>query len=169
MLEFPLLWILNQPVSSLPILETDFAKELFAGTKRARQLAKQSIGRAQKAQKQQYDKNSTIPAITEGDLVMLRVEPKFKLDKTYRGHYRVTGVTQINVLIRPINDPNGEVLDVSIQRVSKCKEQLSTSTPWMGHGPGRGRRQIKKISVTQPVNDTMPMTRRNESPVVTTP
>ena len=41
-----------QAVSSLPILETDFAKELFAETKRARQLAKQSIRKAQKAQKQ---------------------------------------------------------------------------------------------------------------------
>ena len=75
-------------------------------------MAKQSIGRAQKAQKQQYDKHSTITAIIEGDLVMLRVEPKFKLDRTYRGPYRVTGVTPTNVLIRPINDPNGEVLQM---------------------------------------------------------
>ena len=86
-------------------------------------MAKQSIGKAHKAQKQQYDKHSTIPAITEGDIVMLRVEPRFKLDRTFRGPYRVTGVTPTNVLIRPINDPNGEVLDVSIQRVSKCKER----------------------------------------------
>ena len=38
----------------------------------------------------------------------------------------------------------------------------------MGHGRGRRQRQIKKTSVTQPVNDTMSMTRRNESPAVTT-
>ena len=156
-----------QPVSSLPVLETDYAKELFAETKRARQLAKQCIGRAQKAQKHQYDKHSTIPAIIEGDLVMLRVEPKFKLDRTYRGPYRVTGVTPTNVLIRPMNDPNGEILDVSIQRVSKCKEQLSTSTPWMGHGRGRRRRQIKKAVVIQPVDDTSIASNKNS--VVNTP
>ena len=156
-----------QPVSSLPVLETDYAKELFAETKRARQLAKQCIGRAQKAQKHQYDKHSTIPAIIEGDLVMLRVEPKFKLDRTYRGPYRVTGVTPTNVLIRPMNDPNGEILDVSIQRVSKCKEQLSTSTPWMGHGRGRRRRQIKKAVVIQPVDNTSIAS--NENSVVNTP
>ena len=38
----------------------------------------------------------------------------------------------------------------------------------MGHGRGQHRRQIKKTSVTQPVNDTISMTRRNESPAVTT-
>ena len=140
-----------KPVSSLPILETDYAKELFAETKRARQLAK--------AQKQQYDKHSRIPALTEGDLVMLRVELKFKLDRAYRGPYRVTGVTPTNVLIRPINDPNGEVLDVSIQRVSKCREQLSSSTPWMGHGRRQRRRQIKKTIAAQPVNETNSVTR----------
>ena len=47
-----------QPVSSLPVLETDYAKELFAETKQARQLAKQNIERAQTAQKKQYDKHS---------------------------------------------------------------------------------------------------------------
>ena len=90
---------------------------------------------------------------------MLRVEPKFKLDRAYRGPYRVTGVTPTNVLIRPVNDPNGEVLDVSIQRVSKCREQLSSSTPWMGHGRRRRRCQIKKTSTAQPVKETSSVTR----------
>ena len=35
-----------QPVSPLPVLETDFAKESFVETKQARQLAKQSIEKA---------------------------------------------------------------------------------------------------------------------------
>ena len=56
----------------------------------------------------------------------------------------MTGVTPINVFIRPINDPTGEVLDVSIQRVSKCSEELSLATPWMGHGSRWCRQQIKK-------------------------
>ena len=98
---------------------------------------------------------------------MLRVEPKFKLDRIYRGPYRVTGVTPTNVLIRPMNDPNGEILDVSIQRVSMCKEQLSTSSPWMGHGCGRRRQQIKKTTVTQSVDDISITS--NKSAAVNTP
>ena len=39
---------------------------------------------------------------------MLKVEPRFKLDRSYRGPYRVQGVTPTNVFIRPVNDPNGE-------------------------------------------------------------
>ena len=57
-----------QPVSLLPVLETDNAKELFAETKRARQLAKQNIERAQKAQKKQNDKHSQCSTLSEGDL-----------------------------------------------------------------------------------------------------
>ena len=38
-----------QPTRVLPVLETDFAKELFAETKRARQLAKKTIEKSQRA------------------------------------------------------------------------------------------------------------------------
>ena len=98
---------------------------------------------------------------------MFRVEPKFKLDRTYRIPYIVTRVTPTNVLIRPMNDSNGEILDVSIQRISKCKEQLSTSTPWMGNGRGWHRRQIKKPAVIQPVDNTSIAS--NENSAVDTP
>lgn len=49
--------------------------------------------------------------------------------------YRVTWLTPANVFIRMTNDPNGEVLDVSIQWVPKCSEKLfSSATSWIGHG-----------------------------------
>ena len=155
-----------QPVSSLPVLETDYARELFAETKRARQLAKQTIERAQTAQKKQYDKHSRCSTLSEGDLVMLKVEPRFKLDRSYRGPYRVQGVTPTNVFIRPVNDPNGEVLDVSIQRVSKCSEMLSSSVPWMGHtNKQRRRRRIKKSLHTNPVEDVTVAADNSVSPM----
>ena len=136
-----------QSISSLLVLETDYTKKFFAETKQVRQLAKQNIGKAQKAQKQQYDKHSRYSTLLAGDIVMLKVEPRFKLDRSHRGPYRVQGVTPTNVFIRPVNDPNGEILDVSIQRVSKCSEMLSSAVPWMGH-TNRQRRhhQIKKKS-----------------------
>ena len=70
---------------------------------------------------------------------MLKVEPRFKLDRPYKGPYRVKKVTPTNVFIQQINDPSSEVLDVSIQRVSKCSTNLETAAPWLGHsGKSRG-------------------------------
>ena len=71
---------------------------------------KQNIEKAQKAQKQQYDEHPQCSALSKGDLVMLKA--RFKINRSYRGHYRVQGVTPTNVFIRPVNDPNGEVLNV---------------------------------------------------------
>ena len=143
-----------QPVSSLPVLETDYARELFAETKQARQLAKQNIERAQTAQKKQYDKHSQYSTLSQGDLVMLKAKPRFKLDRSYRGLYRVQGVTPTNVFIRPDNDPNGEVLNVSIQQVSECSEMLSSAVPWMGHTNKQHHHcRIKKSLHTNPVGD----------------
>ena len=76
---------------------------------------------------------------------MLKVEPHFKLDGTFRGPYCVESVTSTNVVIRPVNDPTAEPWNVSIQRVSRCSEALSAASPWYGHGgKNRKRRQIRK-------------------------
>ena len=40
----------------------------------------------------------------EGDLVMLKVEPKFKLDRTFQGPYGVHVVTSTSARVQPIND-----------------------------------------------------------------
>ena len=80
------------------------------------------------------------------DLVMMKVEPKFRLDRTYRGPYRVLDVTSTNAIIQKVNDPNSEKLNVSLQRLSKCDRQLSEEVPWMGHGRSRRRRQIRNTT-----------------------
>ena len=43
---------------SMPLLETDYARELFKELKQARQLAQKSIGKLQEQQKVQYDKGA---------------------------------------------------------------------------------------------------------------
>jgi len=92
-------------------------------------LAQKVIKQAQKGQKYQYDKTAKETNIQEGNIVMLKVEPRFKLDRLYKGPYRVKEVTPTNVFIQQINDPNGEVLDISIQRLSKCSSNLEAATP----------------------------------------
>ena len=100
------------PVMKHPTLESEYGKELFKELEQVCEMAKQNIGRAQFGQKVQYDKSASEIKITEGNLAMLKVEPRFKLDRTFRGPYRVTGVTSTCATIVPINTPNGEVIIV---------------------------------------------------------
>jgi len=46
--------------------------------------------------------------INVGDRVMLQEQPKFKLDRTYQGPYRVYEVTDTNAKIKPVTKPNDE-------------------------------------------------------------
>ena len=48
---------------------------------------------AQVNQKEQYDKRWKEPVIKVDDLVMLKVDPRFKLDHSFWGQYRVHSVT----------------------------------------------------------------------------
>ena len=138
------------PVMKHPTLESEYGKELFKELKQVREMAKQNIGRAQFGQKVQYDKSASEIKITEGDLAMLKVEPRFKLDRTFRGPYRVTGVTSTCATIVPINSPDGEVINVSLQRLSRCKgEHLGAVSPWMGHGRTHKRRQLRRNKRSQ--------------------
>ena len=135
-----------QPVYSTLVLETEFAKELFQDLREARKLAQRNIKKAQHQQKQGYDKSAVEPTIKVDDLVMLKVEPRFKLDRTYKGPYRVIEVTSTNAVIRPVHDPLAEPWNVSLQRLSKCSVELAAGTPWFGHGKSRKRRKIKRTS-----------------------
>ena len=53
--------------------------------KKARQLAKKNIQKTQGHQKKQYDQRAQDNNIHAGDLVMLKVELRFKLDQGYKG------------------------------------------------------------------------------------
>ena len=66
-------------------VESEYGRELFQEKKRIRQVVQKGIKKAQRSQKDQYDKHVKESKIEVGDLVMLKVEPKFKLDRTFRG------------------------------------------------------------------------------------
>jgi len=42
------------------------------------------------------------------DLVMVEIEPQFKLDETFCGSYHVKSITSIDVVIKKVNDPKAE-------------------------------------------------------------
>ena len=70
-----------------PIVDTEYAKEVSKELKRARAVAKDNIQKAQKNQKRHYDRKLKECKLKVGDLVMLKVQPLFKLDLSYKGRY----------------------------------------------------------------------------------
>ena len=95
-----------------------------------------------------------------GDLVMLKMEPTFKLERIFRGPYRVHNVTSTCAGIQPINSPNEETIFVSLQCLSRCHaSMLENIKPWLGHGKKRRCRQVQPRAdandpVTVPRTDT---------------
>ena len=75
---------------------------------------------------------------------MLKVDAKFKLDRSYRGPYRVHNVTSTCACIQPINSPDKEKIFVSLQQLSRCDSVgLASAKPWLGHGRTRKRPLIR--------------------------
>ena len=68
-----------QPADKMPVVETGYARELFSDLKYVRKLAQENVKKAQRKQKLSYDKSAKGPTIKVNYLVMLKVEPSFKL------------------------------------------------------------------------------------------
>ena len=87
------------PQVKYPVIETEFGKELAKELKCARELARKNIQSAQRAQKQHYDRGVKDVELQVGDLVMLKVEPKFRLDRVYKGPFQIKSLTSTNAVI----------------------------------------------------------------------
>ena len=62
---------------------------------------------------------------------MLKVQPKDKLDRKYKGPFVIKSITDTNAVIHS-KDSSSEEINVSIQRLSKCGGGMSNVKPWLG-------------------------------------
>ena len=76
-------------------------------------MAKQNIGKKQKEQKKYYDQRSKEIELRVGELVMLKTEPRFKLDHSFKGPFVVKSLTSTNVVIQLKDDDTAELVNVS--------------------------------------------------------
>ena len=134
----------SAPTVRYPIVATEYAKELCRDLKATRELAGKNIKKAQAVQKVQYDKSVKERDLKEGDLVMLKVQPRFKLDRPYKGPFQVQSLTSTNAVIKLVNDTNAEPWNVSRQRLSKCHPGMESVKPWVGHSKRLRRRRVLK-------------------------
>lgn len=135
----------NVPAETYPIVATEYAKELSLELKRARKAAKDNIEKSQREQKKQYDRRSKECDLQVGDLVMLKVQPRFKLDRSYKGPFTIQSLTTTNAVIKLVGDASAEPWNVSRQRLSKCHHGMDQAQPWVGHtNKLRRRRKIRR-------------------------
>jgi len=151
----------DAPVVKYHTIETEYGRALFKELQTTREVAQKTIGKAQQIQKHNYDKKATDSHLEEGGLCMLKVEPRFRLDRSYRGPFRIQSLTTTNAVITPVNNCNGEPINVSRQRLSRASPLVEAGKPWLGHsGKLRRRRQIRRTtsnhSRADPVDGTPP-------------
>ena len=83
---------------------TDCAQELSKDLQKARAITKNNIQKAQKDQKKHYDRKSKMCELQVEDSVILKVKPRFKLDRSYKGSFTVESLTATNAVIQMSGD-----------------------------------------------------------------
>ena len=91
------------------------------------------------------------------DLVMLKTEPRFHLDRYYKGPFVIRSLSTTNADIQLKDDPAAEILNVSRQCLSLCNVYMSQSIPWLGHsGKLRKRRRVHQRKKREPATTSNP-------------
>ena len=126
-----LLWTLRY-LSEVPNSGHRICKKVSKELKRAWAVAKDNIQKAQKNHRRHYDHKSKECKLKVGSLVMLKVQPRFKLDRSYKGLFTVESLTAINAVIKVRGDSSARPCNVSRQCLSKCHSGMEQVKPWIG-------------------------------------
>ena len=137
---------LTVPRPQFPVVESDYALALEKELK-IRSVTKKNVEAAQRRQKKYYDKAAKDNGLTVGDLVMLKVQPKFKLDRHYKGPFIIKALTDTNAVIQIKTDVNAEELNVLRQSLSKCGGAMSNAKPWIRQSGKLKKRQVVRKPV----------------------
>ena len=93
---------------------------------------------------------------------MMKTQPQFHLDRSFKGPFIVKTVTPTNAVIQLKGDNSAELINVSRQRLSKCNVGMEDSTPWVGHSNKCRRIRTRKAPVQQ--RDSAAQIRAHEVP-----
>ena len=148
---------LSQPRTLYQIDLEDYRTEVVAGLSEAWELARTKV-KAQKRQKDQYDRNATAPQYKIGDRVFV-YQPREESRKDRKlvppsfGPYRIIDKTSTDVSVRPVDHPEDEPIFVHMDRIFPCPEgvpdvsYLGARRRRKGRGSrGRGRQRSRNNS-----------------------
>ena len=121
------------------------------------ELARISIKKTQRNQKNYYDKRSKPPKFKVGERVLVYM-PSAKACKAYKfarpfhGPYRIRSLDGTGVVIQPVNKPQAEPIRVAYDRIRHCSELIADKF-WPTSATNCRGKHSKKISSTPANSD----------------
>ena len=127
-----------------PVDVCDYREQLILQLSSARQLAVESIGKAQKRYKAQYDKRAAPADYHIGDWVIVRFPQEEsghlrKLSRPWHGPYRIVNRADPDVTVMKVYFPQHSTIQVHQTRVQPCPPDWPNGFYWYGdkrHGAG---------------------------------
>ena len=94
------------------------------------ELARQSIGKAQKRPNACYDKRTQEARFAVGELVFLLKPSETtgasrQFARPFHGPYRITSVDVNNAYIHRVDHPQDEAILVALQRLRRCPDEIA--------------------------------------------
>ena len=140
----------------------DFKTDLVCNLSDAWSLAQQNICKAQKKQKQQYDRKCKPSKYRVGDRVFVHMPGEvrgkaWKFSRPFHGPYRILELTASNASVRQVDRPQDTPIFVSLERLRMCPKEIPTGQTW---SKKRRRKQTKAdhrlaSQKTQPREETV--------------
>ena len=137
----------------------DYREELVLSLTSARDLAAQAIQKSQERYKRNYDRRSTYTTTPwrVGDWVMVHMPqdesgPQRKLSRPWHGPFRISSISDPDVLLTKVYFPQDCDIHVHQSRVKACPPQFPAGFFWYGgrrRGPGRPPRWVSEMLDTQ--------------------
>ena len=142
------------PTSDLsPYDLRDYREELMLSLTSARELAADTIQRAQARYKHQYDKGSKEISFRVGDWILVRFPQDesgrwWKLSRPWHGPYRIVAKSDPGVICSKVYYPQDEPIRVHQSRICLCPQDFPAGFFWYGgrrRGPGRPPRWVEQL------------------------
>ena len=135
---------LMEPEVLQPTDVSDYREQLVLSLTSARDLATQSIRKAQNQYKSQYDKKSTKRTYQVGDWVLVKFPAEEsgknrKLSQPWHGPYRVLSCPDPDIVVSKVYFPDDGQIQVHQLRVTPCPVSFPSGYYWYGrkkHSPG---------------------------------
>ena len=144
------MWLPTSAVQPADV--SDYREHLMLSLTTARELAAQTIQRAQQRYKKQYDKTSEQLTFKKGDWVLVRFPQEEtgkqrKLSRPWHGPYRVLSQDDPDITVVKVYRPQDGQIQIHQSRVKPCPN-FPAGFFWYGarrHGPGRPPKWIDKV------------------------
>lgn len=126
-----------KPTDAVPSTVEDYREEVMLSLSSARELAIQSVQKAQKRYKKLYDRNTKQIDYRVGDWIFIRFPAEEtgkgrKLSHPWHGPYRIVSRRDPDVTAVKVYFPEEDQVQIHQQRIARCPPELVVGYYWYG-------------------------------------